>query len=109
MLIHRLHAYVLSHFGCVRLFVTPWTVAYQAPLSMDSPGKNTGVGCHALLLGIFLTQGSNPSLLRLLHCRWILCHGATREAQYTDYVIVNDVGKATSSYIVITNIMTYKT
>ena len=26
----------------------------------DSPGKNTGVGCHALLQGIFLTQGSNP-------------------------------------------------
>ena len=33
----------------------------------DSPGKNTGVGCHAVLQGIFLTQGSNPSLLRLLH------------------------------------------
>ena len=25
----------------------------------DYPGKNTGVGCHALLQGIFLTQGSN--------------------------------------------------
>ena len=35
----------------------------------DSPGKNTGVGCHALLQGIFPTQGSNPGLL---HCRWIL-------------------------------------
>ena len=32
----------------------------------DSPGENTGVGCHALLQGIFLTQGSNPLLL---HCR----------------------------------------
>ena len=31
------------------------------------PGKNTGVGCHFLLLGIFLTQGLNSSLLRLLH------------------------------------------
>ena len=29
----------------------------------DSPGKNTGVGCHALLQGIFLTQGLNPRLL----------------------------------------------
>ena len=28
----------------------------------DSPGKNTGVGCHALLQGIFPTQGSNPGL-----------------------------------------------
>ena len=33
----------------------------------DSPGKNTGVGCHALLQGIFLTQGLNPRLLYLLH------------------------------------------
>ena len=28
----------------------------------DSPGKSTGVGCHVLLQGIFLTQGSNPRL-----------------------------------------------
>ena len=33
------------------------------------PGKSTGVGCHSLLQGIFLTQGSNPGLL---HCRQIL-------------------------------------
>ena len=30
---------------------------------MESPGTNTGVGCHALLQGIFLTQGLNPRLL----------------------------------------------
>ena len=35
----------------------------------DSPGKNTGVGSHSLLLGIFPTRGSN---LGLLHCRQIL-------------------------------------
>ena len=35
----------------------------------DSPVKNTGVSCHALLPGIFLTQGLNPGLL---NCRWIL-------------------------------------
>ena len=29
----------------------------------DSPGKNTGVGCHTLLQEIFLTQGSKPGLL----------------------------------------------
>ena len=33
----------------------------------DSPGKNTGVDCHALLQQIFPTQGSNLCLLRLLH------------------------------------------
>ena len=35
----------------------------------DYPGKNTRVGCHALLQGIFSTQGPNPGLL---HCRQIL-------------------------------------
>ena len=37
----------------------------------DSPGKNTGVGCHDLLQVIFPTQRLNPGLL---HCRWILYH-----------------------------------
>ena len=35
----------------------------------EPPGKNTGVSCHALLHGLFLTQGSNPGLP---HCRRIL-------------------------------------
>ena len=38
----------------------------------DSPGKNTGVGYHALLRGIFPTRGSNLHFLRLLYCRQIL-------------------------------------
>ena len=59
-------------------------VAYQAPLSMGFSSKNTGVGCHFLLQGIFLPQGSNPCLLHLLLCRWILYHWATREAQEID-------------------------
>ena len=33
----------------------------------DSPGKTTGLGCHALLQGIFPTQRLNPCLLSLLH------------------------------------------
>ena len=37
----------------------------------DSPGKDTGVGKHSLLQGIFLVQESNPGLL---HCRQILYH-----------------------------------
>ena len=41
----------------VRLFVTPWLL-----WPWHSPGKNTGVGCHFLLRGIFLTQGSLASL-----------------------------------------------
>ena len=63
---------LLSH---VWLFVTSWTIAQQAPLSVGFPGKNTGVGCHFLVQGIFPTQGLN---LDLLHCialqRQILYH-----------------------------------
>ena len=53
----------------VRLAATLWTIAHQAPLSMGFSGKNTGVGCHFLLQGIFPTQGSN---LGLLYCRQTL-------------------------------------
>ena len=58
-------ACVLSHFRHIWLFATLWTVAYQA--TWDVPGKNIGVGCHALFQGIFPTQGSNLCLLCLLH------------------------------------------
>ena len=50
-------------FSRVWLFVTSWTAAHQAR-PRNSPGKNTGVGCHFLLQGIFLTQGLNPGLPR---------------------------------------------
>ena len=66
----------------VRLFVTPWTVAHQAPLSMGFPGKNNGKGCYFLLQGIFPSQRSNMSLL---HCRRILCSWATWEAGVYNY------------------------
>ena len=62
---------VLVTQSCLSL-CTPWIVVCQAPLSMGFPSKNTGVGCHFLLQGIFPTQGSNPHLLCLLHCRWIV-------------------------------------
>ena len=57
----------------------------------DSPGKNTGVGCHALLQGIFSAQGSNPGLP---HCRWILYHlshqGSPVISLYICYKASND-------------------
>ena len=46
----------------------------------DSLAKNTGVSCHALLQGIVWTQGSNPHLLYLLHCRRIPYHWANGKA-----------------------------
>ena len=52
----------------------------------DSPGKNTGVGCHALLWGILPTQGSNPGLF---HCQQILYHlshqGSQRILEWVAY------------------------
>ena len=52
----------------------------------DSPSKNTRVGCHALLQGIFPTQGSN---LGFPHCRRILYHlshqGSPRILEWVDY------------------------
>ena len=38
-----MHVCVLSHFSRAQFFAILWTVAHQAPLSLDSPGKNIGV------------------------------------------------------------------
>ena len=68
---------VLSWFSCVWLFATPWTQLTRLLCPWTSPGKNTGVNCHALLQGLFLNRGWNPHFLCLLHCRQILylfCH-----------------------------------
>ena len=60
----------------VQLFVTPWTIAHQAPLSIGFPGNSTGVDCHFLLQGIFPTQGLNPGLPC---CRQMLYHLSQRK------------------------------
>ena len=51
----------------------------------DSPGKNTGVSCYALLQGIFPAQGSNPGLL---HCRRILYSLSHQESPYIELCIL---------------------
>ena len=48
----------------------PWPIPHEAH-PWASPGKNTGMGCHFLLQGIFLTQELNPGLP---HCRQTLYH-----------------------------------
>ena len=67
-------------YGCVLCLVDQLYLTLCDPMDCsppgsslhgDSPGKYTGVDCHALLQGIFPIQGSNPALL---HCRWILYH-----------------------------------
>ena len=66
-----------------------WTVACQAPLSVGFSRQEywSGVGCHAFLKGIFQIQGSNLSLLWLMHCRWIIYCWSTREAQFLEIYI----------------------
>ena len=66
-------------------------MAYSPPDSFvhgDSPDKNIAVGCHALLQGIFPTQGSNPGLP---HYRWILYllshqRSPSRRTQFKNYI-----------------------
>ena len=56
---------VVSCFYRVQLFVTPRTVAHQAPLSMGFPRQAYWYGSHFLLQGIFPTQRWNPRLLHI--------------------------------------------
>ena len=60
-------ACVLSCFSCVQLFVTYGLYPTRYFCPRNSQGKNSGVGCHALLQGIFLTQGLNSCHLSLLY------------------------------------------
>ena len=68
----------------------------------DSPGKNTGVGCHFLLQGIFPTQGSNPGLLPcgqtlyhlshqgspIVQSKWFPCVSATKMTSWNFTIIL---------------------
>ena len=58
----------------------------------NSPGKNTGVDCHALFQGIFPTQGLNPGLP---HCRWNLYHlsyqGSPFEPTVEDHFVTRHI------------------
>ena len=61
---------MLSHFTGAQHFAALWTISTSSSVQGDS-GENTGVGCCALLQGIFPTHGSNPHFLHLLH--WAVC------------------------------------
>ena len=92
-----LRVYLLSH---VQLFVTP--MGYSPPrlllislgnqkICLDFPGKNTGVGCHFLLQGIFLTQGLIPVSCISSIGRRILYFCATWEAFLTVTTYVKEL------------------
>ena len=83
-------AFILWQFIAVYMFSGPYSLSRvplfatlmgcSLPVSSvygDSPGRNTGVGCHFLLQGIFQIQGWNPGLP---HCRQILYHWTYQES-----------------------------
>ena len=64
-----------AHSGGADFLIRIWLFVVAPPRLLcpwDSSGKNTGMSCHFLLQGPFPTQGLNPRLLCLLHCRQIL-------------------------------------
>ena len=81
------HTYIYNQYAFVYTqscptLCSPMTVVRQPPLSMEyCPGKNTGMGCHFLLQGIFPTQGSCVSCTD----RQILYHWATWEYIYIHF------------------------
>ena len=58
---------MLNHLSHVQLLQPHGLYPARLLYPQDSPAKNTGVTCHVLLQGIFLTQGLNLCLLHLLH------------------------------------------
>ena len=56
-------SYIVVAKSCLTLLQPHGLQPTRLHCPWDSPGKNTGVGCHFLFQGIFQTHGSNPSLL----------------------------------------------
>ena len=89
LLSFHLFTFLTVHFLKVKVLVAQLCLTLLWPCGptrllcpWNSPGKNTGVGCHFLLQGIFLTQGLN---LGLLHFRQILCHQGSPPLLKTQY------------------------
>ena len=97
---------LLSRFSRVRLCATPETAAHQAPPPWDSPGKNTGVGCHFLLQRMKVKSESEvvqscPTLCNPMDCSLpgssihgmfqarVLEWGAIAFSVYMHYLIIN--------------------
>ena len=64
----------------------------DSSVHVDSPGKNTGVGCHALLQGIFPIQRSNPGLRDYRQILYCLSHqGSPRILAWVAYPFPRDL------------------
>ena len=75
------YAYVLSCFSHVQLFGTLWTVACQAPLSMDFPGKNTGVVAMSFSRGSSQPRDWTHISWHFLHWQAVINHCTPWEAR----------------------------
>ena len=64
--------------NCTQLSVAPWAGSCQVSLSVGSPDKNPGAGCHFLIRGSCCTRDQTHICMG----RWILYLGATRKAPY---------------------------
>ena len=69
-----LHVYKAKLLSHVRLFVTPWTILYQAPQSMEFSRQEYWSGLPFPSPGDFPTQGSNPGLLLCRQMLYPLSH-----------------------------------
>ena len=78
---NNVEGFMLNEIMCVCVWLSLYDPMDYSWLSSsvhgDSPGKNTGMGCHTLLQGIFPTQGLNPGFP---HCRQILYHLSHQES-----------------------------
>ena len=73
----------------------------------DSQGKNTEMGCHALLQRIFLTQGLNPGLP---HCRQILCylsHQGSPPSFFSTHLVVVELSTIKSGSVISTALVLF--
>ena len=87
----KLRASVLSRFNHVWLFATPWSLPGSSVHGIFQARILEWVTIPSLLQGIFPTQGLNPCLLWLLHCRQILNLWATGEAPVEPKTQRNDI------------------
>ena len=87
-LVHSMYCCLITKM-CLTLFLWPHGLESARHLCpWNFPDKNTVVGCHFLLQGIFPTQGSNPGLLR---CRRILYQRSYEGSPITSLVFANPV------------------
>ena len=79
------------------LFCDPVNCRPPGSCPWDFPSKNTGVGWHFLLQGIFSTQGSNPHFLHLKADCLLLSHGRSPKIIDIEPYIVESVSLASWS------------